>query len=277
MTILDSTEAQLRFGSALSSITNESGAGATPSTSTSTSVRSGTRAAASERNYVTGRTAASSSDPGQNRKDFLHYALSLMRAHNGEHSDSLPVLDVSALKHIAYVFDALIYYMRSGTEEISGAGRRAEDPASSLYTPMEEDNDDTEEIPLGAAGTDNIPSVDTDSMDEDTNQSSSQGGPASRGRKHGFFQRSESTLCLGCPPPDPFNTPMSETLPLADQPHLLTPGASREDLFGAPSQELEQSNPMTLLPTKLGLSARNTSGQGPAPSLNTGSAPYQST
>jgi len=39
-----------------------------------------------------------------------------MRAHNAEHLDSLPVLDVSALKHIAYVFDALIYYMRSGIE-----------------------------------------------------------------------------------------------------------------------------------------------------------------
>lgn len=37
-----------------------------------------------------------------------------MRAHNAEHLDSLPVLDVSALKHIAYVLDALIYYMRSG-------------------------------------------------------------------------------------------------------------------------------------------------------------------
>lgn len=37
-----------------------------------------------------------------------------MRAHNSEHLDSLPVLDVSALKHVAYVFDALIYFMRSG-------------------------------------------------------------------------------------------------------------------------------------------------------------------
>ena len=277
MTILDSTEAQLRFGSALSSITNDSSSSATPSTSTSSSVRTGTRTTASERSYVTGRSAASSSDPGQNRKDFLHYALSLMRAHNGEHSDSLPVLDVSALKHIAYVFDALIYYMRSGSDDIGG-GRRPDELPSSLYTPMEEDNDDTEEIPLGS-GADNIPSADTDSMDDDTNQSSGGQTPAPRGRKHGFFQRSESTLCLGCPPPDPFTTPMSETLPLADQPHLLTPTASREDLFGAPCQELEQSNPMTLLPTKLGLSARSNSaggGQGPA-SLNTGSAPYQST
>ena len=28
------------------------------------------------------------------RRDFLSYALSLMRSHNSEHSDSLPVLDV---------------------------------------------------------------------------------------------------------------------------------------------------------------------------------------
>ena len=95
----------------------------------SSTLRTASRTTA-DRSYVTGRSASSSADPGQNRKDFLHYALSLMRAHNGEHSDSLPVLDVSALKHIAYVFDALIYYMRSGTEEIAGAGRRAEDPAT---------------------------------------------------------------------------------------------------------------------------------------------------
>lgn len=38
-----------------------------------------------------------------------------MRSHNNEHSDSLPILDISALKHIAYVLDALIYYMRSDT------------------------------------------------------------------------------------------------------------------------------------------------------------------
>ena len=50
------------------------------------------------------------------RREFLNYCLSLMRAHNGEHSDTLPVIDVSSLKHIAYVFDALIYYMRSGNE-----------------------------------------------------------------------------------------------------------------------------------------------------------------
>ena len=281
MTILDSTEAQLRFGSALSSITSDTGAAGSAVVTTSTGLRSTARTGA-ERSYVTSRSSSSVGDPGQSRRDFLHYALSLMRAHNGEHSDSLPILDVAALKHIAYVFDALIYYMRSGSDEASPGGRRAEtDVPSSLYTPMEEDNEDTEEIPLGT-GTDTLPSVDTDSMDEDTNQSSSGSG---RGRKHGFFQRSESTLCLGCPPPDPFSSPLSSCLPLADQPHLLTPTASREDLFGAPCQQVEPGNSMSVLPTKLGLSTRTSStstssnaanNSGSFSGLNTGSAPYQS-
>jgi hypothetical protein len=58
-------------------------------------------------------------DPNAARREFLTYCLSLMRAHNNEHRDSLPVLDVSALKHVAYVFDTLIYNMRASTGEIS--------------------------------------------------------------------------------------------------------------------------------------------------------------
>ncbi len=76
--------------------------------------------------------------------------------------------------------------------------------------------------------------------DEDTNQSTSNILPpisSFKARRHAFFQRSgklptfkgilycfnchsfhtDSTLCLGCPPPDPFTTPMQEALPLADQ------------------------------------------------------------
>ena len=51
-----------------------------------------------------------------------------MRGHNSEHSDSLPVIDVSAMKHIAYVFDALIYFLRSGNQNVveeSGVESRA--------------------------------------------------------------------------------------------------------------------------------------------------------
>ena len=68
-------------------------------------------------------------DEGSRRRDFLQYALSLMRAHNSEHSDALPVLDVAAMKHIAYVFDALVYYMRSGNEVLA---------ASSQATPQDD-------------------------------------------------------------------------------------------------------------------------------------------
>ena len=110
---------------------------------------------------------AGSTDPSTNRRDFLNYALSLMRAHNSEHSDSLPVLDVAALKHIAYVFDALIYYMRSGTEE--GVTRREEPAPAALYAPLEQE-EETEEVPLGSDG---LAAMETDSVDEDTNQVSS--------------------------------------------------------------------------------------------------------
>ena len=64
----------------------------------------------------TGGERAEPPDPLTGRREFLNYCLSLMRAHNGEHADTLPVIDVSSMKHIAYVFDALIYYMRSGNE-----------------------------------------------------------------------------------------------------------------------------------------------------------------
>lgn len=90
-------------------------------------------------------------------------------------------------------------------------------------------------------------------------------------------------MCLGCPPPDPFDTPMAEALPLANQPHLLQPNARREDLFGIPKQPVtlttagtsgddetgsilliyiflyigtNSGNPLENLPTKLSLSTR---------------------
>ena len=85
---------------------------------------------------------------------------------------------------------------------------------------------------------------------------------AGKGRKHPFLQRSESTLCLGCATIDPFDTPMSEALPLADQPHLLQPHSRREDLFGVPRQSTNGSgSTLEGHPTKLGLSSRNSEGQ----------------
>lgn len=51
------------------------------------------------------------------RGDFLNYALYLMRSHNDEHSDVLPVLDVCSLKHVAYVFQALIYWIKAMNQQ----------------------------------------------------------------------------------------------------------------------------------------------------------------
>ncbi|XP_076647638.1 E3 ubiquitin-protein ligase hyd isoform X1 [Halictus rubicundus] len=202
------------------------------------------------------------------RREFLSYCLSLMRAHNGEHRDSLPVLDVSSLRHVAYVFDALVYYMRSLSEPMSARGEshKGSSNYSSWNDQDENDNDEGEEYnsPVPTA-------METDSVDyPDLLQvpicgSGNNRDSVPKGRKHPFLQRSDSTLCLGCPPLDPFDTVMSEALPLADQPHLLQPHSRREDLFGIPRQPATSTNPnqylLAGLPTRLGLSARGTDNQ----------------
>ncbi|XP_075236131.1 E3 ubiquitin-protein ligase hyd isoform X1 [Lycorma delicatula] len=214
------------------------------------------------------------SDPHSARREFLSYCLSLMRAHNNEHADSLPVLDVSSLRHIAYVFDALIYYMRSGSDQNPTTDDNIRDTTNSESWNQQQDENDNDETDDDLVQS--VTGLETDSMDEadtcngavngTTNGNGGASSSINKGRKHSFFQRSESTLCLGCPPPDPFDTPMNRALPLADQPHLLQPNARREDLFGIPRQPITVPaagdgppgavNPLEVLPTRLGLSVR---------------------
>ena len=63
------------------------------------------------------RGAASSStnisDSTNTRQDYLSYILSLMRSHDNEHGDSLPKVEITSLRHVAYVLDVFIYYLRS--------------------------------------------------------------------------------------------------------------------------------------------------------------------
>ncbi|XP_032678676.1 E3 ubiquitin-protein ligase UBR5 isoform X6 [Odontomachus brunneus] len=231
------------------------------------------------------------------RREFLSYCLSLMRAHNSEHRDSLPVLDVSALRHVAYVFDALVYYMRSLSEPLTSRGEAQKESsnysgwndqvgeaslpyvhdwffanatyhvnASSLQD--ENDNDEGEEYNSPAPTAMETDSVDyPDLLQVPMCGSGNHGNTTPKGRKHPFLQRSDSTLCLGCPPLDPFDTVMSEALPLADQPHLLQPHSRREDLFGIPRQPPcshtggSNQHPLEGLPTRLGLSARSADSQ----------------
>ncbi|XP_015109390.1 E3 ubiquitin-protein ligase UBR5 isoform X1 [Diachasma alloeum] len=202
------------------------------------------------------------------RREFLSYCLSLMRAHNGEHRDSLPVLDVSALRHVAYVFDALVYYMRSLNEPLgtSRCDNQKENAVHSYSTWNDQDENDNEEGDEDTLHGNNA--METDSVDypdllqvPTCGSGNSINSGTGRGRKHPFLQRSDSTLCLGCPPLDPFEANISEALPLADQPHLLQPHSRREDLFGVPRQALAggsgtSQNPFEGLPTRLGLSTR---------------------
>lgn len=146
LTVMDTTEAQLRFGASLTNSTdpshplhplhfNASPSQAAPSASLSgvnvlggnsqsrtrlidtsnTSTGNTTRIVGfsanpdSQRNFDRDNNYAQTS-----RREFLTYALSLMRSHSSEHRDSLPVLDITALRHIAYVVDGIVYYMRSG-------------------------------------------------------------------------------------------------------------------------------------------------------------------
>lgn len=113
-----------------------------------------------------------------------------MRAHNSEHLDSLPVLDVSALKHVAYVFDALIYYMRSGSStELSDDPVREGVPTQQWNDQDENENEEEEDMPV---------TMDTESLDEQevTNLASmssssihiTPGCTSGRGKKHSFFQ-----------------------------------------------------------------------------------------
>lgn len=147
-----------------------------------------------------------------------------MRSHNDEHSDSLPSLDISAMRHVAYVFDALIYYMRSGTDSDTDVIR---DGISVISCDHDENENEEQDDDVGGNG---LSGVENESLDGDTEMS------GKSGKKHSFFHRSESTIFLGCPPPDPFKTPLVEALPLADQPHLLHPNSRREDLFGMARQ-----------------------------------------
>lgn len=178
----------------------------------------------------------------------MTYCLSLMRAHNSEHRDSLPVLDVTALRHVAFVLDAIIFYMRSSNEtDCDRNDANAWD-----------DQDDNETDDVDDEFTSSIV-METESIDDNDMIR------PSLGKRHSFFQRSESTLCLGCPAPDPFQTPMAEALPLAEQPQLLQPNARREELFGMPKQiitvpaatEQTASSTLELPPIKLGLSAQS--------------------
>uniref|UniRef100_S4RBG7 Ubiquitin protein ligase E3 component n-recognin 5 n=1 Tax=Petromyzon marinus TaxID=7757 RepID=S4RBG7_PETMA len=124
VSVMDSTEAQLRYGSALASAGDPSHPShplhASQNPARRERERPNPRDDAALRGLESRRRATLlSSRHGllSARGDFLTYALSLMRAHKDEHSDILPLLDVCSLKHVAYVFQALIYWIKAVNQQ----------------------------------------------------------------------------------------------------------------------------------------------------------------
>ncbi|KAK7885986.1 hypothetical protein WMY93_025607 [Mugilogobius chulae] len=249
VSIMDSTEAQLRYGSALSSA-GDPGHPSHPLHASQHSARRErmtAREEASLRTLEGRRRAATLLTARQGmmsaRGDFLNYALSLMRSHNDEHSDVLPVLDVCSLKHVAYVFQALIYWIKAMNQQ------------TTLDTPQMERKRNREILELG---------LDNEDLSMRTMKTQIKVWPGQLSRTK---MRTMSQLKLA--------------IPLADQPHLLQPNARKEDLFGRPSQGLYSSsssssssylatkglveasvdrnclevNPSQILPTKMSYSA----------------------
>ncbi|XP_055383009.1 E3 ubiquitin-protein ligase hyd isoform X2 [Condylostylus longicornis] len=280
--VMDATEAQLKFGASLTNSTDpshplhplnttaQSGNGNTSShginlLGTTAQPRNRSQGGDTTQNNATSNTRIvgfSNSDNQRNydreastytqasRREFFTYCLSLMRAHTSEHRDSLPVLDVTALRHIAYVLDGIVFYMRGGMN--STENEKVD--VGTWNDQDENENDDTEDE-LGVVMGDNDPTEDE--------LLTASGNISSLGKRHSFFQRSESTLCLGCPAPDPFNTPLQIALPLADKPHLLQPGVKREELFSNLSLPITTevasdipglNSSLEIPPTRLGLS-----------------------
>ncbi|XP_033640318.1 E3 ubiquitin-protein ligase UBR5-like isoform X2 [Asterias rubens] len=271
--IMNSTEAQLRYGKALTSSTDPGHPTHPNHAQYMRSLRGAAREAATreelsfQRSLENRRSAAHTGNNEEHSAmmDFLNYTLSLMRSHNGEHASWLPVLDISALKHVAYVLDAMIYYMRCAEQDGASADpdriqRSAWNLVSQEYEIEEAADEDV---------TDASVVLDTESVDEDGSVTGS-----TSGQRHPFFVRSDSTTFLGCQPPDPFSTPLSEALPLADRPQLLQPDATREQLFGVPHQVVPGSSDtptitshnasvtverqyLEVIPTRMSVSQRN--------------------
>ncbi|XP_071962133.1 E3 ubiquitin-protein ligase UBR5-like [Antedon mediterranea] len=274
--IMDSTEAQLRFGKAVTSSTDPAHPTHPLHTSYIRGLRGSDREAATReeesfyRNLENRRRGRGGIEATRGvraeashtvRMDFLSYALSLMRAHNSEHSGSLPIVDVSSLKHAAYVLDTMIYYMRSSEHDMASQ-HQAHVQENLWHQGHQYDKDDV----VDDDGTDTSVVADNDSLIEEERHIPN----ASTGPKHPFFVRSDSTTFLGCPPPDSFHTPLVDALPLAERPHLLKPEATREDLFGQPqpfvatpvgssrqadSVSVDQRY-LEVLPTRLSISSR---------------------
>ncbi|XP_071854621.1 E3 ubiquitin-protein ligase UBR5-like isoform X3 [Apostichopus japonicus] len=244
--LMNCTESQLRYGKALTSATDPAHPKHPSHDQFMRKLKGAAREAATREDQSYRRSLENrqrgnqaNSEDHSAMMDFLQYTLSLMRCHNSEHMGLLPVIDVTAMKHVAYTLDGIIYFMRKvrldqSTEAGPTNSRRTFTSFlqeyqfdESLDVMATESSDPYPFTPEGPHGSGEPPKNST--------------------QRHNFFRRSESTTFLGCPAPDPIHTPLEEALPLADRPQLLQPDATREQLFGTPQSSvvLEEPAPPT--------------------------------
>lgn len=67
-----------------------------------------------------------------------------MRSHDNEHGDSLPKVEITSLRHVAYILDAFIYYLRSNqmTESLPSS---VDNPKKKSLTKLEQMKENTVE------------------------------------------------------------------------------------------------------------------------------------
>ncbi|PIK38864.1 putative E3 ubiquitin-protein ligase UBR5, partial [Apostichopus japonicus] len=240
--LMNCTESQLRYGKALTSATDPAHPKHPSHDQFMRKLKGAAREAATREDQSYRRSLENrqrgnqaNSEDHSAMMDFLQYTLSLMRCHNSEHMGLLPVIDVTAMKHVAYTLDGIIYFMRKvrldqSTEAGPTNSRRTFTSFlqeyqfdESLDVMATESSDPYPFTPEGPHGSGEPPKNST--------------------QRHNFFRRSESTTFLGCPAPDPIHTPLEEALPLADRPQLLQPDATREQLFGTPQSSVVLEEP----------------------------------
>lgn len=172
----------------------------------------------------------------QSRRDLMSYTLSLLRTSSNEHRDSLPYIDLAALKHVAYAFDGLMFFLR-----VSMSSKQCCLKQLSKYPEKNDKNVNNDRIEDEIADDMMSSCSESECSDESEDRVKSDRKEINLDldtdsikpcvRTSSFFRRSNSTLCLGAKCPDPFEYSIHESLPLAVKPHLLQPYSRTLDLF----------------------------------------------
>nr|AZA04905.1 E3 ubiquitin-protein ligase [Anisakis simplex] len=232
--VLDRTEAQLRFGNALmwspagAMIVNDD---RKSSSSRKDDVRRRAPAiysAALRADYTTARQlprGESSSKKSEEesyqmvaRSDLFGYILALMRSNAAENGDDVPIIEFNALKALAFVADAYLSFV---------------DMIEKVDFTLEQMHSDD-----GDASASSNQTVDM-FEDQPMRECEPTTSASPKAERH-FFQRSNSLLYPGITAArnhHAFEHKCSDCLTLAEQPQLLRAGLEKEHMFGLPVEQ----------------------------------------